>query len=452
MALEAIEGEKMILVDRSRYVRRMKHCQAAAYLEYEYDGGVGLRSMSEALPLATGGGVHKPLQKILEHARDHNGELLGREEVKKEIDRTIGEYKKRVLERGFDGESSEMAPFVVAEQATLIEGLVWAAYRVFFPWLLNEFTILDVEREEFYVVGCTCGIGDGQGFPFLLQGRVLHATEQEAPRECEGVCLMSRPDFLAERKIDGIVGVHDFKTNAYEPREHEHKLQFAFGVLGAERRLGREISHYYVHTLLKGKRDFASKDDKENGGVKKQNSPLCYAYYKEADPPFEGGEWGWDYTRAKGWTKVPTWMSPVIQNAGGIEAMVMDIMPMTKVEELVNVSPPFQRPTGLIDMMLQEIVSEEKEWAFKVSQVTGPADENFPIFIRRSWDCENYYGRPCEFKGICDKYPGWETPHLQGRWIARVPNHLVEKEVKWDREALKKRGWQVREEEMESED
>lgn len=434
----------MILVDRSRYERRMQHCHAAAYLAYDY-GGVGLRAAGEAMPLATGGAVHKPLQVVLEYARDNAGAIIPRPLLKKAIDETIGKYKKRVLARGFDGEASEQGQFIANEQATLIEGLVWAAYRVFIPWLLGEFKILDVEREETYVVGCSCGVGDGLGEVQIAADRSDALHEGNG---CEGIVVMSRPDFLAERKSDGIVGVWDFKTNSYEPRQEEHRLQFAFGTMGAERRLGREISHYYICSLLKGKRDFQSKDEKENGGVKKQASALCYAYYKDADPPFEQGDWSWEYTRAKGFAKVPTWISPVIQNAGGVEGMVMDLMPATFVEGLVHVSPPMQRPTRLIRMILQEIAAEEREWEWKKGQVTGPADPNFPLFIRRSWDCDDYYGRPCEFSGICDGHPGWETPQKLQQWVARGGNHELEKEMMKNKgEGLTEAGWVVREEE-----
>jgi hypothetical protein len=425
----------MILTDRSRYKRRLQHCQGAAFFEYEHDG-VGLRAMGESLPLVTGTAVHLPLQRILEWARDNNGALAPREVVRRGLEEATGKYKKLVAERGFDKESSEMAPFIVAEQCALVEGLVWAAWRVFFPWLLGEFKVIAVEREEVCVIGCTCGIGDGQG---EVKG-LLHSGN-----ECDGVAVQSRPDFLTERLSDAEIGIWDFKTNAYEPRAEEHRLQFAFGAMGVEARLGREVGHYYVCSLLKGKRDFASKEDREGGGVKKQGSILCHAYYKTADPPFDKGEWLWEGRATKGFAKVPTWLSPVVQNAGGAEGLVMDIMPQTVVEGLVAVSPPYQLPRRLMEAIGKEIVAEEREWKWKVGQIAGVGDPNFESFIRRSWDCDNYYGRGCEFKGICAKHPGWEKPEMSGKWMARVPHHQLEKDG-WDVEAVRKRGWQVVEE------
>lgn len=434
----------MILVDRSRYVRRLRHCARAAWLEYDYDG-VGLRPKGEAIPLATGGAVHKPVEHILKYARDNNGELAPRDLVREWIKETTDDYKKRVAERGYEDETAEGSSFVVGEQCALVEGLVWAAYRVFFPWLLGEFRILDVEREEVYVVGCDCRIGDGQGSPLVMndRGHVMHRDEN-GPEECAGIAIMSRPDFVAERLSDGALVVWDTKTSSYAPREEEFKIQFAFGTLGVEARLGREVSGYYVFSLLKGKRDFQSKDDREGGGLKKQQSPICYAYYRSGDPPFNKEEWRFEYTREKGFQRVPTWLSPVVQNAGGIEALVGEMMTQTQVEELINVGPPQARPSALIGEILQEIAAEEQEWAFKKSQVAGIEDPMINSMIRRSWDCDDYYGRPCEFRGICGKHPGWDKPEKMGRWVARVPNHQHEKEG-WEPEVVKARGWEVQE-------
>lgn len=391
----------MRLIDRSRYSRRLRHCARAAWLAYDYKG-IGLRPKAESLPLATGTAVHTPITDALSYLKEQET-LPPREVFRDFVGQAIAKYKASAAAKGFDEVASEDVGYVIGEQGALIEGLAWAGYRVLLPWIAQEFRVLAVEQEEEF-------------------------------RASEDLIMMSRPDFVLERKSDGEVGVVDLKTSAYLPDSmhgEEHILQIAFGTLGVEARIQRPVNHYYIFTLIKGKRG----SGREGAGeLKKQGSPLCYAYYKEADPPFDGEQWKWEYTREKGFSKIPTWLSPRLQNAaaaagmGTAEFLVMELMDQETVEGMVGMSPPWQRPDNLIKGLVKQVVAQEAEWAYKTAAVEAGADVD--EMIPQSWDCRSFYGRQCEFRSVCFRNEmGWEKPESMSKFVARVPHHAPEAKI-----------------------
>lgn len=421
--------------DRSRYIRGLKHCARARWLAYSYKG-IGLRPRAEALPLATGTAVHWPITQALQWMADYE-EVPSRERMRVWIAAGALIYRGKVAARGFDEGTSEEAGFIAGEQGSLIEGLAWVAWRVLLPWLHQEFRILAVEQEETVVVGCTCGLGDGVGEPGDHEKRT-DLSPNTLTFGCSGVVMLSRPDFLLQRRSDGAIGVADLKSSAYAPRDahgEEHIVQMAFGTLGAERRLGKAVTHYYVVNLLKGKREVPYANKGESGALKQQISPLCYGWWRAGDPPFDKEEWKWEYTREKGYSKIPLWLSPALKKladeAGmtAAEFWVMEMLPQEAVDGLVAVSPPFQRPDNLMKALVEEVVAEEREWAWKTGEIEGLEDPQLNALVRRSWDCHNFYGRSCEFVGICSQGSGWERPELLGRFVAREKHHKPEAEA-----------------------
>ena len=388
-------------IDRSRFARQHKHCARARYLGYDFRG-IGLRPKAESLPLATGTAIHKPITDALAILKE-TGELPNREQFRILVAAAIKTYRAGVAARGFDDVAQADVGYVAGEQGALIEGLCWAGYRVLLPWIEQEFRVLAVEQEEEFLAA-----------PDLI--------------------MMSRPDAVLERKSDGEVGIVDLKTGSYAPdAQHgeEHILQIAFGTLGVEQRIQRPVNHYYIFSLIKGKRDYAGKADREDGGVRKQNSPLCYGWFREADPPFDKETWKWEYTREKGFSKVPTWLSPRLQGQAGVagmsvaELVVMELMDQETVEGMVAMSPPWQRPDHLIKGLVKQVVAQEREWEYKVQAVEAGAD--IDEMIPQSWDCRSFYGRACEFAAVCKKSEaGWEEPQGMGRFVARVGHHAPE--------------------------
>lgn len=429
----------MIFLDRSRWKRGSQHCPRARYEEY-HRGGWGLRPRAQSLPLATGSAIHEPLARLLVNGPVYQDKPPQREAVRVILREAVEAYRKKCLSSPTFQEvpDSAQAKFVVDEQSHLIEALGWSIYRAFLPWLLREYEIVAVEREVNYVIGCTCGLGDGVGEVADHEARPDFESAELDPKDaadhCKGVALMLRPDFITRRRSDGTLGVWDWKATAYDlaQDDYEHSVQMALGTLAAEKLVGQPCDYYYVVGMKKGKRDFQSKADKESGGLKKQSSLLCYDWAKPDDPPFQRGtEWNFGYTARKGFERVPIWeavfpdkppeMSPA-------EWWAMEVLPHEKVAEQLSIVGPCERPRAILERFVHEVLpQEEREWQWRLQQVAEGAD--LELTIRQNWNCKRYYGRSCEFVPICYGHPGWEKPEEMPQYVTREAHHNLELEA-----------------------
>lgn len=412
----------MIYTDRSRWEKGMQRCPRARFLEYDAFGK-GLKQTTLSVALSTGTYVHKILESLMRDCKENPGAMPGRENVRIAVAGALEAYRADVDVAGFDEinpEYVEQRQYVVDEQAHLIECLGWAAYRIFLPWFTDNFDVLEVENEEVYVAGCGCGLG------------TLPDIAAHEGRACNGVILMARPDMVARNKTTKAVSVWDFKTSSGTPDifVEDHRIQFAIGTLGVEARLSEPVTQYYTTSLLKGRRE-ADRSDFSDDKMKKQRSPLCYCYYKLADPPFGQAVYRWEYTREKGFNRVPVWE---IMKA---ETWVMDTLPEEKLQEIIVVSPPQQRPDFVMKRFVQQLVSYEQNRVVpampyeSLEQVEELLDRTIP----QSWDCYPFKDSPCSYLPICMKHPGWETPLSMVRedgkpkYQLRVSHHAPELEM-----------------------
>lgn len=402
----------LALTDRSRYERGTKGCQRARYWGYEY-AGTGIRLRAESLPLATGIHVHDAVEQLLRVVKAE-GQIPDRLFVRDVVKAVTDLYRAECSKRGFQEEdTSEATEYVIQEQSCLIEGLLWAFYRSLLPWLWSEFELVAIEEEIEFPIGCTCGLGDGVG-----------SFEDHGGRGCQGVGLMLRPDLVLRRRSDGQLGIADLKTSAYsgDVREEDFVVQLACGAAGAQKEHGEEVTFHYLLGAYKGKRE-ADKGEK----VKRQRSPLCYLYYRPADPPFNEPTYRAGYTRERGFGRVPVWecFSPEERGEGSaVEHWVMDMMSAEEAGACVGISGPHQRQTHLEKDILTEILTEELDVRQRVLAVEC-GELSLSEAFRRSWDCFEY-GKPCEFLPICKKQAGWEAPEKSGRYERREPHHLAE--------------------------
>jgi len=446
-------------LDRSRWKRRW-HCNRAAFYEYDY-GGWGLRPKAQSIPLATGNGVHGPLAEMLGLMQQQSGPLPRPTlaEVREIIAKTLTAYKRDCAATGFMEEDTEgQTAYVIAEQAHLIECLIWAVYRCFLPWLHENFEILQVEHERDYVIGCTCGLGDGIGLPADHEARVggnlsgSPSVPEEIP--CQGTDLMLRPDFVTRRRHDGSVGIWDWKTGAYDLRQddHEHSVQLGMGSLGVEAELGEPVSYYYLAGMKKGKRE-ASKAEGASP-LKLQQTVFCYDYCLPANPPFtRETQWNFGYTTRKGYGKVPVWQAhfpakpvsvgqPGDQGVSTAEWWVMHVLPEEVVQKQLSIVGPCELPRELLKKLPAALAQQEREWQQRLQWLEPTDAEPFPadidLIIPQSWNCKQYFGRSCEFMPICYKEPGHENPGGMAQYITRRPHHQAELEaavaagVKWE--------------------
>ncbi len=150
--LRLANGREIVWLDRSRVLQRQR-CPWSRYLEYHWQGGLGIRRKSIAIPLATGIVTHIGVGAILEGKSLREAIGLAHQEY----DRIVRDFGLREDEWGPEGEpmTQEAQPFVVQEQRCLTEGLIRVAARLAIPPLLEWYEVMSVERERWRILGET---------------------------------------------------------------------------------------------------------------------------------------------------------------------------------------------------------------------------------------------------------------------------------------------------------
>lgn len=475
------------LVDRSRISDGRGFCQRSRLLNYHIGPtGYGIQKKAQKLPLMTGLLGHDGLAPILEWCRDHDdlivqgfqsGPVPGQGEiylpvpnavVRDAVSAAIQKYARLVQQRGFAylGDTEETNQ-VVREQSFLIEGLIWAWCLEVLPEVLRRGRIVEVEHDDTYVVGCTCGLGEGIG------------TKQEhEDRDCTGIGLMCRPDFLLETRLTKELEYHEFKTTGMDAPTFRDKwevmIQMFAATLDAERRWGRHVQSIYIHGLIKGKRegDYNSETGKRDGAIR-QSSPFCYGYRKPGTPPMEQEQWAASYEyydafegktkklqrafRKAGVWELPDHFLPTDDPAMGKAEFWAKWIPGEVRRKQLVVLGPYSRQTQMVAHFTTEMQGEEARWQeglwelydagqqiLAEHQADQTADESVwwelvwpdPRFqaqmdrlFPRSYECRRYGARMrCQFEGVCLEREESQNPIGSGLFIPRRPHHRDELE------------------------
>lgn len=454
------------LVDRSRIVDGRGFCQRARLLGYHIGpNGYGITLKATKLPLMTGIASHDGMAPILEWCRDHPDHITVPPDdvIRAAVDHAQTKYWKVVEARGFAYlADTEEVQSVTREQNYLIAGLIWAWCLEVLPEILQRGRILEVEVDDTYVIGCTCGLGDG----------ILTKADHEA-RDCQGIGLMCRPDFLVDTRLTHEIEYHEFKTTSMDSITFRDKwevmIQLFAATLDAERRLGRHVQSIYVHGLIKGKR--GGEYNPETGkydGVVRQNSIFCYGYRKPGSPPMEQEEWAAQYEYfdeyeqktkrlPKVFRKTGVWELPE-ELTGGVERSEFwaKWIPSAARRKQLIVLGPFSRQSQMVEHFIEETKGEEGRWQEGVWQLydlaarilMGEQDELLaavpgawwtyvwpdPRFqslldrlFPRSYECRRYGGRNrCVFEDPCLYREGWAAPIGSGKFVERRPHHAPE--------------------------
>jgi hypothetical protein len=405
----------------------LEQCQRARYWAYEYQGK-GLRPKSLSIPLATGIYTHRAIEQMLKWVKEHESEPT-RLKARDWIRAACNAYRDEAEAAGFAGmgeDASAEVKWLIDEQACLIEGLAWAFKRVLLPFIVREYKVVHVEEEVDYVLGCSCGLGDGN-VGRVIPAPVFGGMATHEGRVCAGVALMSRGDFITRRISDGAITAWDLKTTGgdWKPRELDFMVQMALAVTTAEALTGEACTTHALVGLHKG----ARRADRGET-LKRQNSPFAYLYYKPADPPYGVAEYSAEYTSRKGWGRVPVWelefpeQDAVEPGASAVEYWVMDKMKGEAVAEKVSLNGPTQAPVHLIPSILREVEAEARSWE-DINSAMLEDPKGIDTYVRRSWDCYPY-GEACAFLRICAGDAGMATPETSGRFAWREPHHALE--------------------------
>lgn len=430
----------MIYSDRSRQELDLQYCGRARYWRFHHSG-FGISLKATALERETGIYVHEVVKQTLRLVQ--LSEVMGantrfispipdsfRNPVRGFIQAALRQYKKDARAAGYQNISEQEVEHLIAEQSCLIEGLCWAFLKVKLPTLLAEFEIVAIEEEEGIVIDCTCGEDQ--------TGSTQELHNKHKNRGCNGVWNASRPDVVLRRRADGVLGNHDWKTSKYfndwEVNKYRDSVQIAMGTVGAERRLGEQVSHYYIHFLLKGDRKKGYlPETKKFEGPKMQLSHLCYTSIGE--PPLTDA---FD-TSTKWYKKLPVWEIEMEGKPAGwsnVEYLVENLR-LSVLTDMFGVVGPYDRQQHLIESYKRQLGPYERGWVRKAWEVyrrhlSGePMDRVLDEVVPASWNCYKYGAdHPCEFYDICHKNGvSAEDPMASGRYTTRIPHHEAELEV-----------------------
>lgn len=453
------------LVDRSRIVDGRGFCQRARLLNYHAGpSGYGITMKATKLPLITGIGGHAGLEPILQWCAEHPDwvECPPNEVIRAAIQQAHTLYSETVAARGFAYLSDdEGVQAVCREQQYLIEGLIWAWCLQVLPEVLSRTRILEVEHDETYVFQCTCGLGAGIG----------SALDHES-RDCAGMGLMCKGDFIAETRLTHELEYHEFKTTSMDSitfrEKWEVQAQLIATTLDVERRYGRQVQSVYIHGLVKGRRQGEYNPDtkKYDGGGLRQQSVFCYGYRKPANPPMEREEWAatyeyWDDFEGKlkrlggKFKRAGVWELPdslVPEGIGKAEFWAKWIPDEARKKQLIMIGP-LSRPSGMVEHFLTECEGEEGRWQAGLWQLHDCAVEILAgyhdatadhfwqlvwpnaqyqrlmdLTFPRSYECRRYGARNrCQFESVCFDREGSLDPIGSGQFIARAPHHEDER-------------------------
>ncbi len=460
------------VVDRSRYTTGLGKCMRKRYLEYHSGEGYGLRKKRESLPLVTGSSVHKVLADILQQTLDDFDKVTDefiRERIKAEVtayDQLVSATGLTELEAmsGVDEGDSQLQQ-IIAEQKSLIEGMIWGWMRVVYPGLIVRYDIIAVEREFSRVIGCTCGLGNNIG-----------QVEDHETRSCDGILLMTKPDLILRDKQSGLYTYVEWKTTGWGFRnweeQHGKGIQAVLGCLGAEHVLGVEVTQFIVGGLMKGKRDKDwDPEQQSTAGPKWQHSVFCYAYYKPGNPPMYEAEWatskyytcyephvqkwgkghrncpgGKNHRRGDEWKRVPIWEGGMagdplkLELAEPVQAGAefpekpeymsnaeywAKWVPIEEIEGLFKLVGPFQLQRELAGDVIRQIEWQERRvkvglWEIEDALNQPELDDALDTYFPPSWNCWTY-NRMCEFAPFC-----YKEGDLENRFVPRKPHHQPE--------------------------
>lgn len=466
--------------DRTRIVDSLGHCQmlrALSTTSIVPGAPYGIQLKGTKIPLMTGIGAHGGLAPILAYCRDQytrqdqvqavltttdqiTGELVfplvPDLVVRTAIQAAQGEYWAVVEARGFAYLKDEPAVAeLTREQNYLIEGMIWAWVLEVLPEVLLRGRIIECEQEGCYIIGCTCGLGDG------ILGR-----EEHIARGCQGIALQNRPDFILETWHTGELEYHEFKTTGMDHSTFRDKwevcIQMFATTLDVERRWGKNVASVYVHGLIKGKREGEYNwESGKKDGIIRQQSKFCYGYRKPGNPPMEEEEWAFDYDYqeldpatgevknrrlGKAYKKAGLWELPdhfIQEGMSKGEWWVKAMPPESRRKALILIGP-LKRQDVVVPNFLRATIGEEQRWQGVVWQLyectqslaaQGIVDywphDDFQHLLHQlvpsSYECRRFGIRhTCIMEDICFRREGWADPLGSGKFIPRRPHHQPE--------------------------
>ena len=385
-----------IRTDRSRIIAHQK-CHRYRYWAYEWED-IGLDTKGISFPLLTGTYVHKLLERVPSS------------EWESAVPTVLDDYRAKVEVE----DPTEDYRFLVEEQCALVEALVRGFVALRWPRIDREYKVLEVEKEY------TLDLGSG-------------------------VKLMTRLDWLVERRSDKRLYIVNFKTtkeaNHFWVKQWPYDMQTISEVLPVEAERGVKLGGVLIEGLVKGRKSVQYPRDSGNWY---HSNVLTWAWRKVGSPPLEEEQWAASYEweedgrkrrLGKGWQRVPAWRD----YPGGIKAWVEWVLvnnPAAAEGCFVTI-PPILRDEHEIEEWRAAVIEQERDIRTKRDMINSNPkllpisvlqDRLLPtLFPKHTANGNCVRPSECPFLDCCWGVSG-DDPLGSGRYQRRVPNHPQELE------------------------
>ena len=435
------------LVDRSRNLS-YNDCNRRRFLGYEW-GGTGLSKIKATIPLFIGSCVHTGRARL----------LLG-DDADQAVRVAVAEYDDELKRRGLELEPGEDAMYVADESEALIEALVRVYALVALPRLLEEYEVLEVEREDLWR-----DFAPGIGWMSRADALLLHKETQDLYVDSLKTAAQwdSRTDRQNQHDVQGlseVAAIEDrlarwwnllhgrIAASAEYKADMRNEISDRMEALldpleGPPRILGVKMVY-----LLKGRRE----QYPEDSGHWQTSSHLLRGWMREG---VTGQEFAWRYkwfgpdtypdsgklcghTLGKGWKRFNTW-----EANGGVKAWI-DLLATGSVqpdagnpfEQVVYEPQPYYRQQQDMDDWHQQAAAQELRIMTDAAVVENVRTRLTPDGLRHALnDCfpQNRhscdYPSKCQFQEICFGDNSMLTNPLgSGLYERRQPHHQPELE------------------------
>ena len=375
-----------IYTDRSRIIT-FQSCPRRRFYGFEWED-IGLEIKGTLIYLLMGIAVHKLLERVPKGDWEvHVPPVLAAFRGKVAMENPTDDYL-----------------MLIEEQCALVEALVRGFVALRWPRLNAEYKVVEVERE------CPLDLGNG-------------------------VKLMTRLDWLVERKSDKRLYIVNFKTtkeaNHFWVKQWPYDMQTISEVLPVEAERGVKLGGVLIEGLVKGRKSVQY--PRESGNWYHSN-PLTWAWRKIGSPPLEEEQWAARYEweedgrkrrLGKGWQRVPAWRD----YPGDIKAWVEWVLANDRAaaEGCFVTIPPILRDEHEIREWRVAVVNQENE--IRTAREAVQADPTLLPILFPKHTANGNCVRPseCPFLDCCWGVSG-DDPLGSGRFQRRVPNHPQELE------------------------
>lgn len=365
-------------LDRSRIVT-YQDCPRRRWWNYHFEGK-GIERRQTALPLVTGIAVHQALEGLLKGGDP--------EAVIKEA---VGSYRLAVAARGLQ-HGIKPEEWFRKEQCWMLECVMRAWHRHRLPKILDEYEILDIEKE--------------------FVNPTLHPL----------IDHNIRLDATMRNKETGGIEILEFKTASFASgdwqAQWERNVQILANTQGLEVIYGERCEGVKIEGLVIGQRKV---DDGKNSlfqGKKIRYTPYCYAWRSEDQ--FGNTVYDREYRAGKAWKKVAIYDEPDMTP----EKWVADFTDKELDQLFVPVPSIRPVPREMQRWKRQTVAQELKIWE-GVQAFEGTVNPELVLdtyFPQHIGSCKKY-GSACPFEDACFDEGIGEDPIGSGLYQERNPHH-----------------------------